>query len=300
MEKRIKVNKTAKRIFRRSWKIWVALWKASFITFRPVFIIGCARSGTTILSNTIGHHPNVKELCERRDLWYVAFPNWDVWTDEVTSPSLQARTETVSILQRIKIRTLFYLLQAVDNASLLLEKWPVNSFRLEAINRLFPEAKFIFIYRNGSEVARSIAKKIQGGNEWYGVNDVKWKSLRDLALKKGVELPLDLSSPTRGIIEWTLSLSYSFDFFRGLETERFICFSYDQLIDDSENVLECILEFLSLESSKLPIERLARNLTRRTPQGGDHYESAKFVSTQDSLANIPNVLRKHGYQMLLR
>ena len=42
--------------------------KKNKYTFAPVFIIGCGRSGTTILGETLSKHSKIKYLNERRDL----------------------------------------------------------------------------------------------------------------------------------------------------------------------------------------------------------------------------------------
>ena len=42
-------------------------------TFNPVFIIGCGRSGTTILGRNVVKTSKIKYLNERRDLWHTKF-----------------------------------------------------------------------------------------------------------------------------------------------------------------------------------------------------------------------------------
>jgi hypothetical protein len=49
---------------------------------RPIFVIGCGQSGTSILGRSLGAHPDVAYLHERRDLWIAAFPEADVWNAE--------------------------------------------------------------------------------------------------------------------------------------------------------------------------------------------------------------------------
>ena len=59
-------------------------------TFNPVFIIGCGRSGTTILGNTLSNHPKIKYLNERRDLWHKAYPEFNIWNKITQNPKLYA------------------------------------------------------------------------------------------------------------------------------------------------------------------------------------------------------------------
>ena len=51
-------------------------------SFNPVFIIGCGRSGTTILGKTLSSHPEIKYLNERRDLWHKSYPEFNISTHE--------------------------------------------------------------------------------------------------------------------------------------------------------------------------------------------------------------------------
>ncbi|MBN1225030.1 MAG: sulfotransferase [Candidatus Aminicenantes bacterium] len=50
-------------------------------------------------------------------------------------------------------------LRTADDKPVLIEKLPINNFRLNLILRIFPDARFIHIYRNGLEVARSMDGK---------------------------------------------------------------------------------------------------------------------------------------------
>ena len=64
--------------------------KKNKYSFHPVFIIGCGRSGTTILGETLSSHPKIKYLNERRTLWHRAYPEFNIWDNEITSVKLFA------------------------------------------------------------------------------------------------------------------------------------------------------------------------------------------------------------------
>ena len=49
---------------------------------RPVFIIGCGRSGTTIFGTVLSKHQDVAYLNEHRRLWFSAYPETDIWTPD--------------------------------------------------------------------------------------------------------------------------------------------------------------------------------------------------------------------------
>ena len=64
--------------------------KKSKQQFSPVFIIGCGRSGTTILGDTLSRHPKIKYLNERRDLWHKSYPEFDIWNKNIEDSKLYA------------------------------------------------------------------------------------------------------------------------------------------------------------------------------------------------------------------
>ena len=49
-----------------------------------VFLVGCGRSGTTLLSSLVGSCSNTHILSERRDLWHKVFPELNIW-DNINS-----------------------------------------------------------------------------------------------------------------------------------------------------------------------------------------------------------------------
>ena len=91
-------------------------------TFNPVFIIGCGRSGTTILGNTLSNHPKIKYLNERRDLWHRSYPKFDIWNENTQNPKLYADTKDVTSKQNTLLHHLFFREQVLGNAKILLEK----------------------------------------------------------------------------------------------------------------------------------------------------------------------------------
>jgi len=52
---------------------------------RPVFILGCRGSGTTILGRSLSLHPKVTYLDEPTNLWVLCYPESDVSSAEAIS-----------------------------------------------------------------------------------------------------------------------------------------------------------------------------------------------------------------------
>ena len=178
-------------------------------TFTPVFIIGCGRSGTTILGKTLSNHPQIKYLNERRDLWHKSYPEFNIWEENVLNAKLYATAKDYSEEKSFELRNLFFREQVLGNATILLEKLPINNFRLEFLQKSFPEAKYIYLSRNGLEVSKSIEKKIQKKNWFTGS---KFRLLQQFS---GDNNTLD-SDEQKGMWEWKLSIHESDSFFKKL------------------------------------------------------------------------------------
>ena len=147
---------------------------------RPVFIIGCGRSGTTILGFALSKHKDVTYLNEPRHLWFSAYPETDIWTPEARTRNgkLVLTATDTEPGKNAKLSQLFQFESIKSGKPILVEKLPVNNFRLEFIQEIFPDAHFIHIYRNGLEVARSIEKRSNAG-AWFGANAYKWEKLTE-------------------------------------------------------------------------------------------------------------------------
>lgn len=133
---------------------------------RVCFIVGCARSGTSILGELIGAHPEVT---------YVWEAHW-VWEQVGHGPNGSHRYTAGYATPRVKnaIRDLFSRLQR--NGRVVVEKCPRNVLRVPFLKALFPEAKIIHIVRDGRDVACSLMPGI-GGEKWRHLKPVNWRNL---------------------------------------------------------------------------------------------------------------------------
>jgi hypothetical protein len=129
-------------------------------------IMGCARSGTSILGELIGAHPDVKYKHEAHAIWNKA------GLGENESHRLTAQHATPEVKRQIRRR--FELEKG--EAALLVEKCPRSALRIPFIREVFPEAKLIHIIRDGRDVACSMLPGI-GGSEWRHLKPPNWKKI---------------------------------------------------------------------------------------------------------------------------
>ena len=133
---------------------------------RPIFIIGCGRSGTTLLSEILGKHRDVAHWSEANDIWY---PQWHPWRPEnIDKPPLEF--DPVGFTnqwwqqnenRQLEIKAMFGAFQLLGQKSFFLNKSPYNVFRIPYLLQMFPEARFIHIIRDGRAVVFSYARKLQ-------------------------------------------------------------------------------------------------------------------------------------------
>ncbi len=112
---------------------------------KPVIIIGAPRSGTTYLFNVLAAHPGLTGFDEPRMVWRYG-------NDRKSDLLLRsdARSDVVSHIRRHFAR------EARHRDGLrILEKSPANSLRVQFVDQVFPDAKFVVIYRNGVDASLS-------------------------------------------------------------------------------------------------------------------------------------------------
>ncbi len=132
----------------------------------PVFIVGSGRSGTTMLTELLEMHQSIISYPnEANELWHPALYPYHkntidvppIWIDPYKFSS-----ESVKLWPTdwgLKIRAIFSAYQMLVNRPVFLNKTVMANFMLDKVIALFPEAKFIYIVRNGLSVALSYQKK---------------------------------------------------------------------------------------------------------------------------------------------
>jgi len=172
---------------------------------RPIFIIGHARGGTTVLSAILNWHHDIgtnynkdiysyrhinqfindllsynfhleySERLERKCLWFSYFPTGKETFagvgKEMIIEKLMLNNDSI-----VKFKTL--LLKDVSNFRYL-SKSPGNSFRIKVIKEMFPDAIFIAVFRKLEEVVfswglRSYGFKLLGYDEAIRIFSRKW------------------------------------------------------------------------------------------------------------------------------
>jgi hypothetical protein len=245
-----------------------------------VFIVGCGRSGTTLIGELLAAHPDVAYLNEPRKLWGVD-PRTRVLLEGPGRLVLTA-TDLIPEFAEAQRRQ---MVEAVDAAGRrrLVEKTPVNSFRIGYLDALCPDARFVHIIRDGRDVAASIARLAappSGGSHrirpaarfrrrsprpagaWYGEADSKWRRLRSLAETEGIagidEWEDDLTA--RGLLEWRLAVTFARRSLHGLDPRRWLELRYEDVLREPRKTMATVLEGTGLDGGAVVLESAERQV----------------------------------------
>ncbi len=221
------------------------------------YIVACGRSGTTILGKILQQHPDVCYLFEPYHLWAAVLPETD-------ATNLYERVEGRMILDgdsaddAVRLRFRRAIGDAARRAGRrhLIEKTPHNAMRIGFLEALSDDPRYVHIVRDGVAVARSIARVAgdntyaiatrPGLNQWWGEDDIKWRTLCADARRRGYfpdeieDLRTDLQ---RGAFEWLVTM-LEIERYRARLGDRMLDIRYDDLRSDPRQTLTRIAEFV--------------------------------------------------------
>jgi len=110
----------------------------------PIFVLGCSRSGTTVTYETLAAAPQLLSLgVEIPEFWNSLYgPLNNGWHSEAVGAE-QARPEH-------RAAALRYFYQCLGRGQVL-DKTCINTLRIPYLYKLFPQARFVFIQRDGRD-----------------------------------------------------------------------------------------------------------------------------------------------------
>jgi tetratricopeptide (TPR) repeat protein len=117
----------------------------------PVFLVGFPRSGTTLLDQVLSAHPRIEVIEEKELLLEVR----KRWISREHFPRLTAMSTEEILEARQLYRQARAAAQTDPNATVLVDKLPLNTMYLPLIHRLFPDARILFSLRDPRDVALS-------------------------------------------------------------------------------------------------------------------------------------------------
>jgi hypothetical protein len=252
------------------------------------FIIGCGRSGTTILGESLGAHSQIAYLNEPQDIWFSGWPSMDLWSplSSFRSGRLDhaAADATPAAVGQVKA----VMARAAGATRQIVEKWPINCFHMELICEAFPKAKFIWLKRPAWPVARSIERCVETDASWWGLMDYKWRAIKAYALARPQYADLvplaEKSHFHRGLLEWRLSRDAMDIGFARIPAENVYSLQYDDFVGSAIEQGRAMAQFLHLQ----PCESFEQFLHDKVRAG--RQEDLEARKDQDALT----IVGEHG------
>ncbi len=228
---------------------------------KPIFIVGTGRSGSTILGVLMSMHRDVGFLNEPKALWHAAYPHADVFGQYSKGPALYSLDEGDATQEvRRRMQRLFGAYLRTIASRRVVDKHPELVFQIPFVRAIFPDARFVFLVRNGWDTCRSIEgwSKRKGTQEtgevhdWWGVDNRKWKlmlkqlvpeeeALADIVpVIEGFDRHVDMAA-----VEWIVTMR------EGLRQSKqhpdsIYMLHYELLVENPRRELSRLLDFCDL------------------------------------------------------
>lgn len=154
----------------------------------PIFILGTGRSGTTILGIVLSMHRDVGFLNEPKAIWSTLRDDEDLIGSYHRGPAryrLGVEDAAPSLINDAHRVYGAYLRLTMTQR--VVDKYPEPIFRVPFVREILPDAKFLFLSRDGWDTCTSIenwsarlASKLGAEtHDWWGVIRRKWSLLID-------------------------------------------------------------------------------------------------------------------------
>jgi hypothetical protein len=182
------------------------------VLHKPIFLVGCAKSGTTLLGSLFTFHPDVgpklpadinrygsyqellDEVLRDKDGFFIktayAIEQVHLWSKffPFARIPLNIGKELAlyeNPLSERRTRSFLRLLTRKFHDARFFTKQPWNTFRVHVLRQLFPDAKIIAIHRDGRDVVTSWGRNADRWNDFGGYKDAitvfarKWNEAVD-------------------------------------------------------------------------------------------------------------------------
>ncbi len=229
---------------------------------RPIFIIGAPRSGTSMLyailrtSSKVAHWPG-----EAHEVWeadhHPALRGWD--SNALTAPDADDATTA-------RIRRDFFLVTGTGKR--LIDKTPRNALRIGFIEAVFPDARYVFLQRDGRDNVNSLINawrtpryrtyELPEPHSIPGVDPRWWKFTLYPGWRDDAAGPLEVVCAN----QWRSSYDHALAAFQNVPDARYRTIKYEELVERPEEEVARLMEFLELDLEPAVREKATAARTR--------------------------------------
>ncbi|MGH2699181.1 MAG: sulfotransferase family protein [Actinomycetota bacterium] len=213
---------------------------------RPVFVIGAPRSGTSLLfailrsSSRFAHWPG-----EAHEVWEAHYhPALRGWESNVLDRS------DVTPEAAAYIRRQFFLI--AGSRRRFIDKTPRNALRFDFLETLFPEARYVYLRRDGRENVNSLINawrtpryrtyRLPEPHSIPGVDPAWWKFVLYPGWRGDSRGPLEVVCAR----QWSMCNDHARAAAERIDESRWTDIRYEELVADPEAAIGRVLEALEL------------------------------------------------------
>jgi len=254
-------------------------WFANRTLQKPIFIIGCSRSGTTLFGDMFAQH---EALADWSEAGFLFEPNYYARRiDHVKTAN------DCTEFHRRRLRTILGIYIWFRGKQRYVNHHPQNSLRIPFLKQIFPDAIFIHIIRDGRAVVRSnygqFTHERFRQNEPYGYfpKPPMWSTYESLSLE------LQLSHQWVGILEHVETISA-----QTLCEESYIEIYYEEFCANPHATLRELDCHLGLSSEERHFDRIPKKFDLQNFKWKTDFSQKQLV---DISSIIETLLTKHGY-----
>ena len=221
---------------------------------RPIIIVSPPRSGSSLLFETLAKAPGLFTVGGESHALIESVPA--LRPDHRGWPSNELRASDASAPMTTHLRRLFYANLRDRNGQgppshgpvRMLEKTPKNALRIPFLAEVFPDATFVYLYRDPRETISSMLDAWRSGRfvtypdlpDWEGD---PWSLLLTPEWRELIGRPL----PEVVVDQWVRTTTKLLDDLEALDPERWCVTSYDRLVDDPASAIAQLCAHLGIE-----------------------------------------------------
>ncbi len=204
---------------------------------RPIFIVSPPRSGSTLLFETLAKSEQLSTIGGESHGLIEAISQLHPSSQGWASNRLTAADATPAVIQQIRQRFFSALRDAGGRPATpgrpvrMLEKTPKNALRIPFLAKAFPEAQFVYLYRNPRPTLASMIEAWSSGRfKTYG--DIPgWSGLPwSLLLIPGWQELVGAKLPEIAATQWATATRFILDDLSVLPPQRWRSIQYEDLI----------------------------------------------------------------------
>jgi len=278
---------------------------------RPVIVVAAPRSGSTLLFESLAVSPQLCTVGGEAHWLVEQVAALRPGAAGVDSNRLESRHVTPEVERRIAEGVWSRMVDAAgrrvtpESAARLrwLEKTPKNALRIPFFERLFPDASFIFLWRDPRENVSSIIDAWQAGG-WVTYPSLEgWEGPWSMLLPPGWRELRGRPLEDVAAFQWQRTNEVILDDLATRSRDRWCVVSYAELVEEPGRTLRAICDFAELEFDAALAARAAAPLpvsrhTLSEPRSDKWHRNATAIervlpgleATWQRLRDLPTVL----------